>query len=373
MFDSIGQIQLDTINVLERTQFLVPFSRLGPYPRDALHALTGPNGDLFEYWGHAVSLLPTAHYPLFRWRMAQEGTVGDRPAHAAHREQFRREHADYIAAVFAEVRARGPLTAGQLSDPRRRDGEWWDRRSFGRVALEYLFMRGDLAGWRTPAFERVYDLPERVIPDAVRKQPAPPAEGAQRRLVAIAARALGVATASDLAGYYVLRPPVVRRCIAELVDAGELVTLTVDGWKDAAYAVPGARLARPTRTHATLLSPFDSLIWDRARTRRLFGFDYRIEVYVPEAKREYGYFVLPLLFGDRLVARFDLKADRRDSALHVRGAYVEPGHDAREVADAAVHELDRMRGWLGLDRLVVARRGDFAAALRPALGRVVAD
>jgi len=369
LFETVGQMQLDTINVLERTQFLVPFSRFGDYPRETLHALTGPHGDLFEYWGHAVALLPMAHYPLFRWRMAQEGTVGDRPVYAARREQFRREHAGYIAAVFAEVRARGPLTARQLSDPRPRDGEWWARRSFGRVALEYLFLRGDLAGWRTPAFERVYDLPERVIPDEVRAQPAPAAEDAQRRLVAIAARALGVATTSDLAAYYALKPQIVRRCITELVDAGELVAVTVDGWKDPAYALPGARTARLTRTHATLLSPFDSLIWERARTLRLFGFDYRIEVYVPESKRRYGYFVMPLLLGDRLVARFDVKADRSASALQVRGSYVEPDIDARSIADAAADELESMRRWLGLDRLVVARRGNLAAALRAARTR----
>jgi len=369
LFDTVGQLQLDTINVLERTQYLVPFSRFGDYPRDALDALTGPYGDLFEYWGRAVALLPMAHYPLFRWRMAQEGTFGGRPASAARREQFRRDHAEYIAAVFAEVRARGALSARQLSDPRRRDGEWWDRRSFGRVTLEYLFLRGDLAGWRTPAFERVYDLPERVIPDEVRMQPAPAAEDAQRRLVAIAARALGVATTSDLAAYYKLQPQIVRRRISELVDAGELVAITVDGWKDPAYALPDLRATRPTRAHATLLSPFDSLIWERARTLRMFGFDYRIEVYVPEAKRKYGYFVLPLLLGDRLVGRFDVKADRSRSTLQVRGSYVEPDIDARTVADAAADELDTMRGWLGLDHLVVARRGNFAATLRSARTR----
>ena len=165
--DAIGQVQLDAINVLERTQFLVLFSRLGPFSVDLLHDLSGPDGELFEYWGHAAALLPMAHHPLFRWRMEQEGPRGDSPTSARRRDAFRAEHADYIDQVFREVRDRGPLTAGELEDPRRRDGEWWDRRSFGRVTLEYLFARGELAGWRGRNFERVYDLPARVVPEHV--------------------------------------------------------------------------------------------------------------------------------------------------------------------------------------------------------------
>jgi len=360
---TVGQLQLDAINVVQRTQFLVLFSRLGAYDVEMLHGMTGPQGELFEYWGHAVSLLPAAHHPLFRWRMEQSGTYGDSPTRSARREAFREANAEYIDRVFREVRDRGALTAGQLADPRRRNGEWWDRRSFGRVTLEYLFMRGELAGWRTSNFERVYDLPERVIPDAVRALPTPRADEAQRRLLVLAARSLGVATQRDLANYYVIKPGVAKQRTAELVEAGELVQVTVDGWNDTAYAVPGARPKRPTRAHATLLSPFDSLIWERSRALRLFGFDYRIEVYVPEPKRKHGYFVLPLLLGDQLVARFDLKADRQASVLQVRGSYVETGADANAVAAAAATELDALRGWLQLDGVVIARRGDLAAAL----------
>jgi hypothetical protein len=368
--DAVGQIQLDAINVVERTQFLVLFSRLGPYDVGLLHDLTGPGGKLFEYWGHAASLLPMSQQPLFRWRMEQHGGFhGDSPTYAARREAFRVEHADYIDAVFREVRERGPLAAGQLEDPRRRNGEWWERRSFGRVTLEYLFAKGDLAAWRTPSFERVYDLPERVIPDAVRAEPTPATDEAQRRLLVLAARSLGVASVRDLAGYYVIKPSIAKLRVAELVDAGELVQLTVDGWTEPGYALPGARPRPPTRSHATLLSPFDSLIWDRNRTRRIFGFDYRIEVYVPEPKRTFGYFVLPLLLGDQLVARFDLKTDRRASTLQVRGAYAEPGTDSDSVAHAAAVELDAIRGWLQLDRVAVARRGNLAAAVRRAIAR----
>ena len=365
--EGIGQVQLDAINVVERTQFLVLFSRLGPYAVDLLHDLSGPGGALFEYWGHAAALLPMVHHPLFRWRMEHEGPRGDSPTYAGRREVFRAEHADYIEAVFRDVRDHGPISAAQLEDPRRREGEWWDRRSFGRVTLEYLFARGEVAGWRGRNFERVYDLPARVVPDAVRALPTPAADEAQRRLLELAARSLGVATAGDLAAYYAIRPKVARPRVAELVEAGDLVEVAVDGWRDPAYVVPGARIKRPSRVHATLLSPFDSLIWERDRTSRVFDFEYRIEVYVPEPKRRYGYFVMPLLFGDRLVARFDLKADRKASALQVRGAYAEPGVLADAVAGAAAAELTTLGGWLGLDRVTVGRRGDLAAAVRRSL------
>ena len=365
--DAVGQIQLDAINVVARTQFLVLFSRLGPYDVGLLHDLTGPGAELFEYWGHAASLLPMSRQPLFRWRMQQHGTHGDSPTHSARSEAFHAGHSDYIDSVFREVRERGPLAAAQLEDPRRRNGEWWDRRSLGRVALEYLFAKGDLAAWRTPSFERVYDVPERVIPAAVRALPTPTKDEAQRRLLVLAARSLGVATVRDLAGYYVIKPPIAKLRVAELVDAGELVQLTVEGWNEPGYALPTARAKPPTRADSTLLSPFDSLIWDRDRTRRVFGFDYRIEVYVPEPKRKYGYFVLPLLLGDQLVARFDLKTDRRASTLRVRGAYAEPGTDPDAVARAAGRELDTLRAWLRLDRVAVTRRGDLAAGVRRAI------
>ena len=184
VINAVGVIQLDAINVLERTQFLVPFSRVGEYDVRRLHAMAGPGGELFEYWGHAASLLPTVQQPLFRWRMAQHGPVGDSPTYSARREAWRAANADYIAVVLGEVRDRGPLSASQLADPRRRAGQWWERRSLGRLALEWMFTRGQLAAWRTPSFERVYDLPERVFPEAVLSQPTPPVEEAHRRLLA---------------------------------------------------------------------------------------------------------------------------------------------------------------------------------------------
>jgi uncharacterized protein len=362
-----GLLQLDAINVLARTQFLVLFSRLGSYDVARLHDMTGPGGELFEYWGRMASLLPTAHQPLFRWRMEQYATYGDGPKYAARRLAWQEAHAGYIAAVLREVRDRGPLRASQLSDPRRRDGEWWGRRSVGRQALEFLFTNGELAAWRTAAFERVYDLPERVIPAAVLSQPTPPVDEAHRRLLALSARSLGVATISDLAGYYLLKQKTAKARVAELLDTGELVEVAVEGWGDTAYMLQNVRLRRPTRQHATLLSPFDSLIWERTRTRRLFGFDYRIEVYTPAPLRTYGYFVLPLLQGDQLVARLDLKADRKTSTLGVASAFIEPGADPDSVAAAAATELDALRGWLELGGIAVERRGNLAGRLRRAM------
>ncbi len=367
--DAVGTIQLDAINVVERTQFLVLFSRLGAYDRDHLHALTGPGGELFEYWGHAASLLPMAWQPLFRWRMEAHGPYGTSDLYAQRAEAWHREHEGYIDAVLAEVRERGPLTASQLRDPRRRDGEWWDRRSLGRQALEWLFFRGLVCGWRAPNFERVYDIAERVIPPSVLAEPTPPEDEAHRRLLVHAAGSLGVATARELADYYRINPKRARPRLAELVESGELVLVEVEGWREPGLARADARVVRPRRDSATLLSPFDSLIWERERTARFFAFDYRIEVYVPQAKRRYGYYVLPLLLGDELVGRFDLKADRKASRLLVQAAHVEPEADAPQVASAAAAELDALRAWLDLDAVQVGRRG----ALAPTLRRAVAE
>ncbi|MGD0391934.1 MAG: crosslink repair DNA glycosylase YcaQ family protein [Acidimicrobiales bacterium] len=365
LLDQVGTVQLDAVNVLERTQYLVPFSRIGPYDQAVLRGLTGPGGDWFEYWGHAASLLPIELYPLFRSRMESwRADQVDSPVVQERRRQWRKTHADYLAAVLDEVRERGPLTASKLSDPRRRGGAWWDRRSDGRRALEMLFGDGVLAAWRNPSFERVYDLSERVIPRSVSDLPAPSLDEAQRELILLAARCLGVATVADLADYFWIRPRPAALRVTELVEAGRLLPVEVEGWDKVAYVVPEARPRRPRRQHATLLSPFDSLIWARARTERLFGFHYRIGIYVPEHLRTHGYYVLPLLVGDELVARFDLKADRRSGTLSVVGSYAEPGTDPGAVVDAAAAELGLLRQWLGLEHTVVAARGNLAPRLR---------
>lgn len=366
----MGTLQLDAINVVERTQYLVPFSRIGAYDRTRLQSLSGPGGELIEYWGHAASLVPAAWEPLFRWRMAEFAAAEDGTKWRRYWNDFKAEHGDYLEAILAEVRERGPLTAGELADPRRRDGEWWGRRSLGRQAMEVLFAEGRLAGWRGPNFERRYDLPERVVPAAVLASPTPSVDDAHRQLLLFAARSHGVGTVRDLADYYriKIRPAAAR--VAELVDAGDLDHVEVEGWRDPAYVVPGARPRRPTREDAALLTPFDSLIWERARTARLFGFDYRIEVYTPAAKRTFGYYVLPMLLGSELVARFDLKADRSGRTLLVQAAHAEADADAGTLATAASSELRRLATWLGLDAVVVKLRGDLAPALATAVARV---
>jgi uncharacterized protein len=360
-------LQVDAINVLERTQFVVLFGRLGGFDVGQLPAMAGPGGELFEYWAHAAALMPVSHQPLLRWKMAQTSPYGDSPGHAAHWRAWREEHAEYIDTVLAEVRDRGPLSASRLTDPRRRDGQWWARRSVGRVALEWLFVHGELAAWRTPSFERVYDLPERVFAASVLSQPTPPIEEAHRRLLLIAARSLGVATVRELASCYRIKPGLAKARLAELVEAGELAAVSVEGWPEPAYMTHDARVARPSRDQAALLSPFDSLIRDRDRARRLFGFDYTIEVYTPAPDRRFGYFVLPILLGDRLIGRLDLKADRKGSALVVAAAFVEPNEDAETAAPAVAAELDLMRRWLGLASIAVGERGDLALPLHAAV------
>lgn len=366
MFEQLNVVQLDAISVVERTQFLVPFSRLGSYDRDLLHGLTGPNGEVFEYWAHAASLLPVGQEPLMRWRMEQHGYYTGE-AYLARLEAWRAEHADYIRAVRDELSDRGPLAASGLSDPRRSNGEWWDKRSIGRRALEYLFANGEVAAWRSPSFERIYDLRDRVIPATVRAMPTPTIDDAHRQLLELSARALGIATVRDLADYYRIKAKQAAPRIAELTEEGRLEAVSVEGWTEPGYVVPGTKTDRPTRDRATLISPFDSLIWNRARTKRIFDFDFKLEVYVGEQDRRYGYYVLPLVLDDDVVARFDLRGDRKSSTLHVRGAYLENGATRDTVADAAAAEIARLAAWLGLGTIKIDRKGNLSTALRAAI------
>ena len=369
LLDRLGTIQLDAVNVLERTQFVVPFSRIGPYDRTVLRALTGPQGPWFEYWGHAASVLPIELYPLFRWKMRRwSNDQLDSPVVQQRRRAWRAAHASYLAAVLEEVTERGPLTASQLDDPRRRVGEWWDRRSDGRRALELLFGDGVLGAWRSANFERVYDLTERVIPAEILDLAGPSDDEAQRELIMIAARCMGLASAVDLADYFWLGNREGKLRVAELVEAGRLWPVEVEGWEQPAYVAGDPRPRSPRRQGGTLLSPFDSLIWNRDRTERLFDFHYRIGIYVPEHLRSHGYYVLPLLVGDALVARFDLKADRKTATLRVAASHLEAGAVRATAVDAAALELRRLGDWLGLEHLWVASRGDLAAALRSATG-----
>jgi uncharacterized protein YcaQ len=356
VLDRIGLIQIDSVNVLVRSQELPLFARLGPHPRSMIADATR-DGELFEYWVHMASHVPSDQHRLCRWRMESVRMRGWRVIRemAARRDGF-------VDGVLARIRDEGPVVAADVSTREGPKGSWWDWDD-AKTALEYLFETGQLAVTRRARdFARVYDLPERVLPAAVLAAPTPTEHDARKELLERAARAQGVATLPDLADYHRQRVPVCRPLVAELVEEGRLIAAQVEGWKQRAYLHPEARVPRQVDGRA-LLSPFDSLVWNRDRTERVFGFRYRIEIYTPPPKRVYGYFVLPFLLDGHFVGRVDLKADRAAGTLLVQAAHAEPGVATTEVAAALAAELVSMATWLGLERVVSVGRGDLAAAL----------
>ncbi|WP_256731387.1 crosslink repair DNA glycosylase YcaQ family protein [Sphingomonas sp. dw_22] len=342
--------QIDSVNVLVRAHYLPAFSRLGSYDRGLIERdAWGPRRQrrLFEYWAHEASLLPVELQPLLRWRMAraERGEIGwtmlRRFAHERHGE---------AKAVLERIAAEGPLAASDFENGSSQSG-WWTW-SDAKLALEWLFWSGQITtATRRGSFERVYDLTERVLPAAILDAPTPDAATAQRALVERSARALGVATAIDLRDYFRLKPEEGRAAIEALAEEGVLVPAEVQGWRQPAWLHRDAR--RPRRVEgAALLAPFDPLIWERARTERLFGFRYRIEIYVPQDKRTHGYYVLPFLMDGALVARADLKADRQGGRLLAHRLTLEPGAPA-ETRERLEGELARMAEWLGLGEVKI--------------------
>jgi uncharacterized protein len=393
--DRVAVLQLDAVNVLCRSHYLPLFARLGPYPQVALDEMAWGDGrhELFEFQAHAASLLPVGTYPLLRWRMdaaarwVWEGWLS-RPR-AGWREtwdpaiqapwaviegmmRIARERPDLVDDVLAVVAARGPVAARDASpdgQPRRgpeaEGGRMWNWKD-AKIALEWLFCAGRVTTTTRRHFERIYDLTERVLPPVVLAAPVPSPEDAQRELVRIAARAQGIASERHLADYFHLPPQVTRARVAELVEAGELVPARVDGVSKPMYRWSWAEAPSRVRARA-LLSPFDSLIWDRQRTLELFGFHYRISIYSRAEERAHGYYVMPFLLDDRLVARIDLKADRAALALLVPSAHAEPGVRPADVVRALAAELRLMASWLKLERVVASRVGDLGAALANAI------
>ncbi|MEY3977262.1 MAG: hypothetical protein RLZZ284_118 [Actinomycetota bacterium] len=358
----LGAVQIDSVNVLVRSQELPLFARLGNHDRAAISKATA-QGRVFEYWGHEAAHLPVEIQPLFRWKMnaARTGKV----THWGL-TSFYRENKSYVRRVLRHIETNGAVTARALSTRTTKKGTWWDWDE-AKTALEYLFLTGEvMASSRGSDFARIYDLPERVLPARVVKSQTPTEHEARRQLLVRAAVAQGVATADDLADYYRQRLSVVKPLIAELVEDGVLREVTVEGWREKAFV--HRNTAPPKRVSATaLLSPFDSLVWCRPRNERLFDFHYRIEIYTPKPKRRFGYYVLPILCGEALVGRLDMKADRATSTLRVEGAYLEDGVSASKVVVPVARELRSMAKWLSLERTFVGKRGDFSRPLRLAL------
>jgi uncharacterized protein YcaQ len=354
VLERIGLIQIDSVNVLVRSQELPLFARLGPHPRTLIDDATAA-GELFEYWVHEASHVQTAHHHLYRWMMRQP-----------HRwPSFRRLMADragYIESVYEYVAANGPVVAGDLKQRVGKKGTWWDYDD-GKIALEALFYEGRVSARRRPRdFARVYDITERVIPADALARPTLPERDARKELLVLAAKYHGIGTLRDLTDYHRMKQTLCVPLANELVEEGRLVVARVHEWDRVAYMHPEASTPRRVKARA-LLSPFDPVVWNRERAERMFGFHYRLEIYTPAPRRQYGYYVLPFLLGDELVGRVDLKSDRANSALLVQSAWGEPGVTNGHVAAELRAELLSMAGWLGLERVVVNGRGDLAPEL----------
>ncbi|MBI1384638.1 MAG: winged helix-turn-helix domain-containing protein [Rhizobiales bacterium] len=348
----LGVLQIDSVNVLVRAHYLPLFSRLGAYDMGLLDkAASGRRRALFEYWGHECSLLPVESQPLFRWRMADAAQ-----GKGIYRElaRFGRERADVVARTLERVRTEGPLSAGAFAEDDRGPGGWWGWGE-AKHALELLFWRGELTTRERlgAGFARVYDLSERVLPAAVMAAPTPERRDAIRALATSAVRALGVASVADVANYYRLASSEAGAALEEAREEGSIVPAEVADWSGPVY-IDGSDTRVPRAVEArALLAPFDPLVWDRARAERLFGFHYRIEIYTPAERRRHGYYVLPFLLGDRLVARVCLKADRKVNVLKVNAAFHEPGELAAALARPLAEELEQLAGWLDLEMISV--------------------
>ncbi len=345
-------LQIDSVNVLVRAHYMPLFSRIGAYDRGLLEtaAYHPKKRETFEYWGHEASLIRLDLHPLFRWRMERagrgEGTYGGLA-------RFGQEKRAFIEEVRREIETRGPMGAGDLSIGGKGQGSWWGW-SDGKRALEWLFWAGQVTTATRRSFERIYDLPERVLPSGILNAPTPSAEEAQRELLRLSIRALGIASERCLRDYFRLEAQDAKARIPEMVEAGDLIPVTVEGWTGPVYLDPQAKIPRRVEARA-LVSPFDPIVWERTRTERLFDFRYRIEIYTPVEKREFGYYCLPFVLGEKIVARIDLKADRAGGNLIVHSIHPEASAEPEEIAPALGDELRLMAEWLNLGSITAPK------------------
>jgi uncharacterized protein YcaQ len=353
--ERVGVVQLDSVNVVARAHYLPFFARLGSYPTGLLDRMAwSRQRELIEYWAHMAALIPVEDWPLFRHRMNREHIWGSVA-------RFLQTNPSGVSEILEQIRDQGPIRPSDLDDHHETGkGPWWDW-SFAKTALEWLFYKGELTIPKRVNFVRYYDLPERVLPAAVLATELSEADQ-RRELLRRAVRHCGVGTLSDLADYHRQLKGACTPLMRGLVAAGEAVEVEVAGWKETAYLDPEAVVPRRLEGVA-LLCPFDPVVWYRPRTERLFDFHYRIEIYTPPAKRVFGYYVFPILFDGGLVGRLDLKADREARALLVRGAYAEPDQAPARMAGPVAGELTSMATWLGLEAVVVEKRGSLSEAL----------
>lgn len=356
--DRLGLLQIDSVSAVVRAHYMPLFSRLGPYPTSLLdEAASRRPRRLFEYWAHEASFLPVETWPLMQWRM-DRAARGDGIYKGL--AAFGRERRDFVETIFREVATRGPIAASDI-DGHKGSGGWWGW-SDAKRAFEWLFWAGRITTSSRRGFERLYDLPDRVIPRDVLARPVPSEADAQRELLRIAARALGIGTAACLRDYFRQSPEAAKAHIPELVEAGEIRPVEVAGWsRQPVYVHKDARMPRRVEARA-LLTPFDPLVFERTRTERLFNFRYRIEIYTPADKRQHGYYVLPFLLNEALVARTDVKADRPASVLRVHAAFAEPDAPPETASELAA-ELRLLQQWLQLDAVEITPAGDLGPKL----------
>jgi uncharacterized protein YcaQ len=356
----LGLLQIDSVSAVVRAHYMPLFSRLGPYPMSLLDdaAAPGRKRRLFEYWAHEASFLPVETWPLMQWRM-ERARANDQGEIYKGLALWAKKNKRLIDTIHGEVASRGPIAASDI-DGAKGKGGWWGW-SDEKHAFEWLFWAGRITTHSRRGFERLYDLPERVVPKDIFNAPTPKPEDAHRELLRMSARALGVATYGDLRDYFRLSPGDVKERLEELVEEGELLPVKVEGWKQPAFLHTGARLPRKIHARA-LLAPFDPLVFERSRAERLFDFRYRIEIYTPAPKRQYGYYVLPFLLGDTVVARADVKADRPAGVLRVLATYAQSGAPP-ETAAELLEEFKLMQAWLGLERMEIVPKGDLGQAL----------